>query len=333
LPGHADAFVAKVREATRIVGEALDNASNVHATAVEYQLEAMLVARQSGGHPQSSLAEYEQRAMIEIEQRTAKTSVEAAFHDLKALREEMEIQHQLSEKEQDELKERIMIDLQKCEAEMELLASGASLGHLPDALVGTLIDVFERGLIDQSSWSNGLSPMHVATQLGRRDVIEYLLMVQGGRELLDARDHEGRTPLYHAQRHNQKVLEHWFRDVAGVTAPMHKLDQRPSVSGIPAQYLQLLSQIESTGWNSVNWKNGYTMLHWAASKGHADLCRYLVDLDANVNMQDKQMRTPLAIARNAGHGQVVSALEDLKRRPSTPSRLQSMTGSRASETF
>ena len=32
------------------------------------------------------------------------------------------------------------------------------------------------------------------------------------------------------------------------------------------------------GWHAVNWMEGFTMLHWAAEKGHSDFCRHsLVD--------------------------------------------------------
>merc|ERR1712159_535710 len=71
---------------------------------------------------------------------------------------------------------------------------------------------------------------------------------------------------------------------------------RPDTSYLPEQYLSLLDQIESVGWASVNWKKGYTMLHWAASKGHGDLCRYLVQLGASTSLRDHRDNTPADLA-------------------------------------
>ncbi|CAN0006370.1 unnamed protein product [Choristocarpus tenellus] len=53
---------------------------------------------------------------------------------------------------------------------------------------------------------------------------------------------------------------------------------------------------------------GYTPLHWAAQKGHADIVRLLVGNGALVNVRDKWKRTPLHRAAKEGHVEVVKAL-------------------------
>jgi len=313
LPGSSDPFVLKVRDALQVVSEAIRNADTAHALAIESQLSSASEARTSSRSVRESFVDYPKRQIVESEQRTAYSNVEAAMHDLRALKEELQIMHSLSNNEREEIAFRITHSIRLCEDELNLLRSPSTLSELPEPFVGSLLDVHVKGLSADREWSQGLSPMHHATQHGRRDVIAYLMRLDGGRALLNSRDVHGRTPLYYAHNSNQTALEHWLRENAGMTESMHTTARRPSISAIPPQYSQLLNQIETTGWKSVNWKNGYTMLHWAASKGHHDLCRYLIGLDADPNTEDKQSRRPIDLARSAGHSHVVVVLEELRR--------------------
>jgi hypothetical protein len=86
---------------------------------------------------------------------------------------------------------------------------------------------------------------------------------------------------------------------------------RPDVSSVPEPYQQILLQIESRGWRSVNWKKEYTMLHWAASKGHGPLCRYLVHLGGDPQGRDERGRSPADLARKEGHSEVVEILDQM----------------------
>ena len=46
--------------------------------------------------------------------------------------------------------------------------------------------------------------------------------------------------------------------------------------------------------------NGWTALHWAASKGDVECIRTLIDYGADVNARDVANRTPLRIAQEMG---------------------------------
>jgi len=320
LPSLTDPFVLRVREASRSVAQTLQNASATHIRSVESQLKAASEAHQAG----RAVREFELDSLhwqeIEAEQRTSTSSVEAAINDLKALREELEIQHQLTPIARSEIAERIDIDFAKCEDEMRLLQSRSTLGDLPDNVLHNLVSLHTQGVSAGSFHSaDGLTPMHHATQHGRRDIVEYLLWLEGGGQqstMLHARDRHGHTPLHYAQSSQQRGLEHYLREEVGVplpTPPARRdsvLARRPSVSGIPQQYLRLLQQIEATGWNSVSWKNGYTMLHWAAGKGHGELFRYLVQLNADPTTRDYQSRSPLDLAKQSGNSPVVSIVQE-----------------------
>merc|ERR1712083_539339 len=81
--------------------------------------------------------------------------------------------------------------------------------------------------------------------------------------------------------------------------------------GIPAPHAQLLQQIETQGWHMMKWKDGYTMLHWAAQNGHEDLCRYLVQLGADPAAKDGQDLSPADFARDNGHEKLARIIREL----------------------
>lgn len=252
LPGSSNPFVVKVRSGSRVAGDALNNAGSAHSMAVQYQLAAVLEARSNGHHnPMDSLMEYAQRSIVESEQRMVLSTIEASSHDLQALQAELAVHHELTEEERDVLSARISLDLEKCAAEKRLLGSASSLSDLPADFVNSLLDLQEHG-IALDAYENTLSPMHIATQLGRRDVLEYLLSLSGGEEMLAVRDAQGRTPLYHAQ--NNKALHAWLvEEHRSSGTAMHQEQRRPSeVSQIPEKYMPLLQQIEKEGWKSVH---------------------------------------------------------------------------------
>mmetsp|Transcript_124 Transcript_124/g.357 ORF Transcript_124/g.357 Transcript_124/m.357 type:complete len:719 (-) Transcript_124:43-2199(-) len=84
---------------------------------------------------------------------------------------------------------------------------------------------------------------------------------------------------------------------------------------LPEPYAQLLKRVELHGWTSVNWKDGFSMLHWAAKRGNTPLCRYLVQLDADPNARDSNAETPLDFAIAGGHAETAGFLEQLARQP------------------
>jgi ankyrin repeat protein len=267
----------------------------------------MLEARRSGKDPFAGLESYTDRENVESKQRSAIVSIDAAELDLKALHSELETRHDLTPQEHDEISDRIYLDLAKCESERILLKSPISAKQLPPEFLVSLLDVHELGRHDHSLSHNGTSPMHMAAKLGRRDILEYLLTLPGGMEALAHHDQYGRTPIYHAQSEQHKALEHWLRQKLG-DASMHRHDHRPALGSIPEKYERLLHQIEDKGWKSVDWKDDFTMLHWAASAGNSSLCKYLMTLDANPNATDKHRRTPIDIAREKGHHTAVQVL-------------------------
>ncbi|CAK0883972.1 unnamed protein product, partial [Prorocentrum cordatum] len=78
---------------------------------------------------------------------------------------------------------------------------------------------------------------------------------------------------------------------------------------LPRTYQELLHQIERFGWDRMQWKDGFTMLHWAADKGQERLCLYLTRLGADLRARDGRGRTPLDCALAAGHRGAAQVLQ------------------------
>jgi len=58
---------------------------------------------------------------------------------------------------------------------------------------------------------------------------------------------------------------------------------------------------------------GYTPLHVAAMEGYLDVARLLVESGADVDARDKKGRTPLDLARKGGHREVMKLLKSARR--------------------
>jgi len=312
LPDSTDPFVCKAREALNEVERLMRNTGDVHAKSFEASLRMASSGEVQVEDLRGRLRENSEQEDVEFERRSVSSHVAATEAEFRKLVADVQLQRQLSVSERDEIVARVHQALRRCEGEMRLLRAGP-LESVPEFLIRTLVEVHSKGL--DRDWDGGFSPMHWAAQHDRRDIMEYLLSLDGGRDLLDARDKLGRTPLAYALEAKNVPMIQWLREQAGGVAPHQPMVARPDLRSVPAPYLRVLEQVEEQGWQSVTWKDGYTMLHWAAEKGYRDICLYLVELGADVNKIDKQARTPVEYAQKNGHIQVVDAFHEIMDRP------------------
>jgi ankyrin repeat protein len=133
------------------------------------------------------------------------------------------------------------------------------------------------------SWKKGRersSAMHVAAELGRRDVCEFLLLRRvGGEErtrLLNKTDDLGRTPMCVA-------AERGHLDVCVFLADSGASFQTPR-------------------------DDGATPLSVACQAGHLDVCRFLLEKGVESNSKDVYGNTPLMFAASQGHARICEAL-------------------------
>jgi ankyrin repeat protein len=54
--------------------------------------------------------------------------------------------------------------------------------------------------------------------------------------------------------------------------------------------------------------NGYSALHWAASKGHKEMVEFLLKRKADKDIKDKHNKTALALAQNKGEEAIMALL-------------------------
>jgi len=293
LPGSTEGFVIKVREATKTVVDAMKKANDIHVRCIDSQIKSGIESMANNRSMQDGFVEYADRLEIETERRSVAEEIEANVSDLSALREELQIQHQLSDSDQQEISAWITLDLGKCNEDLTLLRYESALGQdVPD----TVLQMLSGNIAE---WDDGFSPMHWAAKNGRRDMMLFLLETEIGKSMLETRDKYGRTPLYYAQKTKRVGLIHWLKNDVGANsvAPVQASQPRPSMNDLPPAYQKVLTQIETYGWQSMNWREGYSMLHWAASKGNKDVCKYLVELNADQLSKDDQGRTAVDIAK------------------------------------
>lgn len=232
---------------------------------------------------------------MELERHTVSSSLEAALHDLKALAEEARTHHELMRDELRKVQNFLQLHRSRCQDELDLLRESPTLQTVPDDVLEAL------ALLTTNRWAGGaelagnVAPAHWAARHGRRDIIEFIRAQAGSTCLLNARDRHGRTPLSYAEEGQRRR-------------------QRMHFEELPASYAAVLSQIEEQGWQAMNWKDNYTMLHWAAEKGKLDLARYLLTLGADPQDRDGHGRTPIDAAKKIRHYGLVAHLQEAASR-------------------
>lgn len=86
-------------------------------------------------------------------------------------------------------------------------------------------------------FENGFSPLHWAAQRGRRDLVEFIRQqVDGGSELLQARDSQGRIPLFFAERSGKQGLAYHLRRIGGATELVRTAQRRPDTEDLAPAY-------------------------------------------------------------------------------------------------
>jgi hypothetical protein len=126
--------------------------------------------------------------------------------------------------------------------------------------------------VNAASWG-GWTPLHRASQTGRKQIVEFL--VSRGADL-EAKTDLGMTPLYMA---------------------------------IYSQKAEIVRQIIDKGADVSALRNdGETMLHIAAAIGDKDIVELLISKGVKVNVARRYGITPLHLASVFGHGEAVEAL-------------------------
>ncbi|WP_214303322.1 ankyrin repeat domain-containing protein [Wolbachia endosymbiont of Erebia cassioides] len=135
-------------------------------------------------------------------------------------------------------------------------------------------------------------PLHYAAKAGSLEAAEFLVEKGAGFYSKKYETTDGQAPIHIAAFHGHKNIVKFFVVEKGV---------------------------------DVNWEDGYrshgnwwTPLHWASKGGRLDVVEYLVSLGANINAQDWYRKTPLDIAIDQKHDNVVGYLKEIKEEREKP---------------
>lgn len=327
----SDDFKKKVRSVKRRASELLQQAAMPNTQLLETQLRSAVQSWNQGGSLSAGLhSNAGDEASMLAERRQLAVLLDAAACDLAALKEEASTHHELLPAEMQELMHEIDLALENCKDEKGILQSSSAFDGMPETLLQSLASAL--GLLgghpsmERGNWKEQ-TPMHWAAKHGRRDLVDFLLRQEDGDSLLDALDHAGRTPAEVAEQAGQVSVAQFLRGHMELRALRERPQEKVTFEErLPVAYQKVLKQVVSQGWDSVHWKDGFTMLHWAASKGEVDLARYLIQLRADPDVRDDtHQRTPLDWAEHEGHAE---AVEMLRRQSRTrlSERLSSKTG-------
>lgn len=143
----------------------------------------------------------------------------------------------------------------------------------------------------------GRTALHLASEHGHNDVVRMLLDTEG--VTVNVAGDDGSTALHLASEHGHKEVVRMILDTQGVSA------LRLAVLEVVRT---MLDTAESASVNARN-DNGWTALHLAASHGHTEVVRMILDAQGvSVNAAANDGATALQVAALNGHKGVVKEL-------------------------
>jgi len=88
--------------------------------------------------------------------------------------------------------------------------------------------------------------------------------------------------------------------------PFMKIESSPLVE-------ESLGGIVKSGWNSIRWKRGYTLLHYCAESGEDRVVELVATFCPDIDHRDDTGFRPIDYARQSGHSGVIRVLKWLRR--------------------
>ena len=165
--------------------------------------------------------------------------------------------------------------------------------------------LLEHGADATAQDNNGWTPLHLASQNGHEDIA--LALLEHGADA-NAQDVEGWTPLHQASgggyvEVTRLLLEHR----ANTCQDLYKSSSPDLKSGhgdvdIPKTLLEY--DVEAADAKDKSW----TPLHLASQEGHLEVVRLLVDSGGNPNVKNGNEETPLSLASGNGKRKVAQFL-------------------------
>jgi ankyrin repeat protein/beta-lactamase regulating signal transducer with metallopeptidase domain len=177
-------------------------------------------------------------------------------------------------------------------------------GHLDDvkALVNSGANVDVR----QGKFKG--APLQYAAAQGHAEVVKFLIESQAR---VDSADTFGRTPLMWAATHGHLEVVQLLMNHGADRNARTNTGWTPLRYAIQSENVELIKFLKGQATLNELDGDGFSELHRAASGGHADRARILLDAGADVNVRQATFKgTPLQYAASSGHAEVVKLLLD-----------------------
>jgi len=169
-------------------------------------------------------------------------------------------------------------------------------------------DVMKRlleGRADVELASHGRRPIHEAAGAGHAETVALLVEMQAG---LHATDVSGQTCLFHAARQGHASVCAQLQGL-GVRAETRDDQERTALHAAAVGGSVTVSEVLMGGdlVTLEDWQ-GFQAVHLAIQEGHVEMCRHLVSASANLQAPLEFGLSPLLLATDRGHADVVRFL-------------------------
>jgi serine/threonine-protein phosphatase 6 regulatory ankyrin repeat subunit B len=194
---------------------------------------------------------------------------------------------------------------ERCEQGWTALRYAASRGH--EEVVAVLL---KSGAQANSRTQDGTTPLMVACETRDADVAKLLIQHTGGQGL-EERDEQGATALHHAARRGHQDIVILLLSEGALADSKDHGGKTPFATACEVGHIVaarvLLQHVGAQGLEDTT-NVGYTALHCAASRGHAEVVTLLLGHGAQANSKAQGGTTPLMLASAGGTVAVVEML-------------------------
>ena len=154
----------------------------------------------------------------------------------------------------------------------------------------------EKDILDVGDDASNNAALHVAAENGYTELAR--LLVQAGADSM-AQNRDGKTPVDLANEQGHGSLARRLEQVP-------KLHAAAAVGNVEA-VKKFIDEEQSI--NVKHPRDGYTPLHEAVRKGHADMVQVLLGAGADLFLRDKNQATALDVALEKGHAEIAKTIK------------------------
>lgn len=167
--------------------------------------------------------------------------------------------------------------------------------------------LIEQGFdINAPSTKERFTPLHIAAQRGKRDVVE-TLVTRGA--ALNALDRHRRTPFHLSLKANALEIARYLLEKGARIDSADNDSVTPLHSAVETGNVSIVTELISKGADvKMKSKKGITPLHLASGLGSMEMVALFIKSGADVNAQSNDGVAPLHRAAEEGHIEVVKAL-------------------------